>query len=126
MRRREFIVTLAGAAVCPRSARAQRPSFPAIGYLSVGSPLIDTFRSAFRDGLKAGGYTDGSNVIIEVRLADGRYDRLPDLVAELLAIRVNLLVCGSGAGIVAKQATTTVPIVALSGVIQYVPVSYRV
>jgi putative tryptophan/tyrosine transport system substrate-binding protein len=112
VRRREFIVTLAGAAVCP--ARPQRPSLPVIGFLSAGSPRDGPFRSAFREGLSARGYTDGSNVIIEVRLADGRYDRMPGLVAELLALQVKLLVCGAGAGIVAKQATAAVPIVAIS------------
>jgi putative ABC transport system substrate-binding protein len=74
----------------------------------------EPFRGAFRDGLKESGYIDGRNVSIEVRLADGHYERMPSLVNELLERKVNVLACGSGAGVIAKGATTTIPIVALS------------
>jgi len=115
VRRREFITLLGGTAAWPVAARAQQTLMPVIGFLTAGSPSTHApFYGAFRRGLNETGYVEGKNVAIEVRLADGHYERMSTLLQELLGRQVKLLACGSGAGVVAKAATTTVPIVALS------------
>jgi putative ABC transport system substrate-binding protein len=120
MRRREFITLIGGAAVeWPLAARAQQPSMPVVGVLSAEWPNVvtaDRLR-VFREGLNDSGYFEGRNVIIEYRWAEGRYDRLPALAAELVRLPVNVIVCAGStpAAIAAKAASTTVPIVFYGG-----------
>ena len=115
MRRREFITLLGGAAVTwPLAARAQQPGMPVIGYLHSASPEpYSSMMAAFRHGLAEAGYVDGQNVTIDYRWAEGQFDHLPALAAELVAHRPAVLVAGGGdvSAVAAKAATTTVPIV---------------
>jgi putative tryptophan/tyrosine transport system substrate-binding protein len=114
MRRREFITCLGGVTVAwPFTARAQRPVTPVIGFLSSGSPQADAWRlGAFWRALNEAGYTDGRNAKSEFRWADDRYDRLPELAAELVRSQPALLVAvgGPAAALAAKSATDTIPI----------------
>jgi putative tryptophan/tyrosine transport system substrate-binding protein len=112
MRRREFVTLLGGAAAWPRAARAQRPSMTVIAFLGSGASLVAPRLHAFRQGLKEFGYVEGENVTMEGRWAQGQFDRLPDLAAELVRFGVVVIVTtGLGSALAAKSATSTVPIV---------------
>jgi putative ABC transport system substrate-binding protein len=114
MKRRAFITLTAGAAVAwPLAARAQQ-SMPVIGFMSARSPEDSVhLLEAFRRGLKEGGFVEGQNVAIEFRWARGEYNRLPEMAADLVSRRVNVLtaVGGDPSPRAAKRATSTIPIV---------------
>jgi putative ABC transport system substrate-binding protein len=116
MRRREFITFLGGAAAWALAARAQQSTMPVIGFLrssplNMSIPLV----AAFRQGLKESGFNEGQNVTVEFRYADNQIDRLPALVDELLRRPVNVIVANVLAALAAKDATTTVPILFVTG-----------
>ena len=116
MNRRKFIVWLGGAAAWPLAARAQQPAMPVVGFLRSGT-LTDARNRVtwFRQGLMEAGFVEGQNVAIEVRSDELQTDRLPLLVADLLRRQVALIVGNTPAALAAKAATTTVPIVFVTG-----------
>src|SRR5688572_7348000 len=118
MRRREFIAALAGtAATLPRTARAQSPALPLIGYLDGWSPEgFGPYLAALRKGLSETGYVEGRRVTIEHRWAHGDYTRLPTLLADLIQRKAAVIVTGTTPVTrAAKAASTTVPIVFVIG-----------
>src|SRR5262245_66538300 len=111
--RRELLVALGGAAAAwPLPARAQQAALPVIGFVGAGSPQgYERVFAGFLKGLDETGYVQGHNVAIQVHWAEGRNDRLPSLVADLVERKVNVIAATSTpAALAAKAATTTIPV----------------
>jgi putative tryptophan/tyrosine transport system substrate-binding protein len=115
MNRRNFITLLGSAAAWPLAARAQQPAakVPRIGFLGNSTADLEAnLVGPFRDGLRALGYEEGRNIVIEYRWAEGEYERFPALIAELVASNVDVIVtAGTPASLAVKKATTTIPLV---------------
>jgi ABC-type uncharacterized transport system substrate-binding protein len=118
MNRRELMLVLSGAMTAPRTLRAQQKAIPVIGFLNGGSAEANpSLLAAFHEGLREAGRVEGENLKIEYRWAEFRYDRLPELAADLVGRKVDVITaCGSaGEALVAKNATSTIPIVFATG-----------
>ncbi len=118
MRRRELMLVLGGATIATRALRAQQKAMPVLGFLSSAEPgWFAPNVAAFLQGLSESGYVEGQNVSIEYRWAEGRYDRLPVLAADLVGRKVNLIAASGGdrSALAAKNATSTIPIVSVIG-----------
>jgi putative ABC transport system substrate-binding protein len=119
LKRREFITLLGGAAAAwPLTARTQQRTMPVVGVLSSRSPLIDIpLMAVIREGLSGTGFVEGQSVAFDYRYADGQYERLPALAADLVHSRVTVILTigGEAAALAAKAATATVPIVCIIG-----------
>ncbi len=114
MRRREFIALVGSVAAWPLTVRAQQGSkLPRVGFMGNSTEALEAnLVGPFREGLREHGYHDGRNITVEYRWAEGKYDRFPALIAELLAAKVDVIVtAGTPAAMAVKRATTTVPVV---------------
>ncbi len=117
MRRREFVFLLGGAMTAARALRAQQKAMPVIGYLASGSPIPNSpLMAAFHQGLGETGYVERRNVAIEYRWAEGHYDRLPALAADLVGRKVDVIAAiNTPSALAAKSTTSTIPIVFETG-----------
>jgi len=113
-----LMLLLGSAITAPRVLRAQQKAMPVIGYLNGSSPAANVSLAAFQQGLRETGWVEGQNLSIEYRWAQFHYDRLPALAADLVSRRVDVIAACGGAGeaFVAKNATSTIPIVVMTGV----------
>src|SRR5438552_14743889 len=113
MNRRTFIALLGGAAAGPIALRAQERATPVVGFIGSGSlQTYETFVTAFRQGLQETGYFEHQNMKIEYRWAEGQYERMPGLAADLVHLQVSAIAAGSlAAALAAKTATPRIPIV---------------
>src|SRR5262245_19383213 len=116
MRRRDFITLLGGAAATyPLAARAQQVKLARIGALFIGLADAQSFKKEFQDGMRELGYVEGQNIAYEFRSAEGRLDRLPELAAELVRLKVDVIVARYvPCALAAKQATREIPIVIIA------------
>src|SRR5262249_52165370 len=117
MRRRDLIILLGGAAAWPLAARAQQqPKVYRIGALFVGNADVESLRTELREALRKSGYVEGQNLLFEFRSAEEELDRLPRLAAELVALKVHVIVAiYTPCALAAQQATHEIPIVIVSG-----------
>jgi putative tryptophan/tyrosine transport system substrate-binding protein len=118
MRRRELMLLLGGAMTAARALHAQQKEIPVIGWLGSASPgPFAPYVAAFHQGLDESGYVDGQNLAIEYRWAEGRFDRLPALAADLVGRKVDVIAStgGDAATLAAKNATSTIPVVFITG-----------
>jgi putative ABC transport system substrate-binding protein len=116
--RRDFVALLGGAAAWPLAARAEQSGKSVVGYLNSTSPNTYTkYTESFQRGLRSTGYADGENISIIYRWAEGQNDRLPALAADLVRHQVDIIVAtgATAAAVAAKAATTTIPIVFITG-----------
>src|SRR4029077_11441126 len=118
MKRRELMLLLGGMITAARGLRAQQKAMPVIGFLGIASagPFVP-FLAAFHEGLSETGYVEGQNVAMEYRWAEGRFDRLPALAADLVGLKVDVIATSGGteAALAAKNATSTIPILFATG-----------
>jgi putative ABC transport system substrate-binding protein len=112
MRRREALVLLGSVAAWPLAARAQQAKRPIVGILLTGNPAPEVFLKSFREALRDAGYIESQNIQLEVRSAEGRAALLPEKAAELVRLKVDVIVTSlTPAALAAKQATRDIPIV---------------
>jgi putative tryptophan/tyrosine transport system substrate-binding protein len=116
MRRRDFLTLLGGTAAWPLAARAQQTKVHRIGALLLGNADAESFRMELREGLRKSGYIEGQNLLFDFRSAEGKLDLLPKLAAELVALKVDVIVAlYTPCALAAQQATREIPIVVVSG-----------